>query len=188
MDLKEYQARLEKLAVAAQNTAAESVIVPAANGLLASIKVRITAEGKNSAGATIGQYSTKEMYATREQFIKKGSFQPRGKVNKGTFKNGNTRQSMYLPAGYKELRDIQGRPTDKMNYNYSGDTMASYQMQAKPDRVLLGLTQERAANIRKGLEAKRGKAFYATADELAEYNKEVTEQSALMTTAILKGA
>ncbi len=190
MDLKEYQARLERLTIAAQNKAAESIIVPAAGFLLASIKNRIMIEGKNSAGASIGVYSTKEMYATPEQFIKKqkGIFQPQGKTGKGPFKNGNIRRSMFLPQGYKQLRAIQGRPVDVMNYNYTGDTMLAYEMEPKADRVLLGLTNERAKRIRQGLEAKRGKAFYATADEMAEYDKEVREQSALMTTKILSGA
>lgn len=185
MDLVEYQARLSRLAQEAKEASAQLVIVPAANKLLATIKNRIAVEGKDSSGGSIGQYSTKAAYFTKEQFVKKSAFRGQGKAGK---KKGVTNKSMYIPDGYKGLRDIQGRPTDKMNYDYSGDTLAAYQMEANNKEVLLGLINQRAADIRKHLEQKRGKAFTATSEEIADYDKEVAEEFRLLTLKIFNAA
>ena len=92
---------------------------------------------------------------------------------------------MYLPQGYKQLRDIQGRPTGKMNFTYSGDLLASYVMQKTAKSVLLGLNSEEQAKKRLGLQKRFGKVFYAQKEEIAEYSKEVTEQAKKLTLSIL---
>src|SRR5690606_9970780 len=137
----------------------ERITVTRAGELLATIKNRITRDGKNSSGQQIGHYSTKPMYATAEQFDKKSSFKPGGKAQQKTlvFSVSNRKKkkvnvksdfrpysSMYLPGGYKELRNIQGKPVDKVNLLYRGDLVPNgYQMQAVQNAVLLGLISER---------------------------------------------
>ena len=179
MTSAEYIEKLKALRDAAVAKGVAAVIVPNANELLANTKNRIMVEGKNSAGGNIGSYSTKKMYAGKEQFVKTGSFKAGPRPGAKT---------MRLDGGYKQLRAIQGRPVDKMNYNYSGDTMLAYQMQALKDVVLLGLTNERASKIRQGLEAKRGKAFYPTKAEITEYEKNVAADVITLQLKILKGA
>lgn len=191
MTPQEYRTKLLSLRDAAVSKAVEFILVPNANELLANIKNRIMVDGKNTAGAEIGQYSTKPMYATKEQFVKKSSFKPLGQrgfkgerivpgAKKGEFKVKKTPpKSMYLEQGYKQLRSIQGRPVDKMNYNYTGDTMLGYQLAAVNNTVLLGMVNEQSSKVRKGLEAKRGKAFYPGSEELAQFKKNIatdTEQ------------
>lgn len=181
MTSAEYIEKLKELLDAAVAKGVAAVIVPNANEFLGSTKNRIMLEGKNSEGQNIGTYSTKRMYAEKEQFVK-------GKTT--LFKAGPRpgAKTMRLDGGYKQLRAIQGRPVDKMNYNYTGDTMLAYQMEVLKDAVLLGLTNERASKIRQGLEAKRGKAFYPTKAEITEYEKNVAADVITLQLKILKGA
>lgn len=182
MTIYEYRERLVRLKEAANQKAAEKIIVPAANRLLGTIRNRIQVEGENSNGQQIGQYSQKPMYAGREEFVKKGAFKPVGKSGK---KKAPPNKTMYLPGGYKQLRDIQGRPTGKKNYTYTGDLMASYIMQKTAKGVLLGLNSELQAKKRQGLQKQDGKVFYAQKEEIDNYNKEVSEQANLLTKEIL---
>lgn len=176
MTPQEYLERLKKLRDQSVEKMVDQVIFPNGNELLANIKNRIVRDKKNSSGGSIGQYSIKPMYATVNQFDKKGAFKPVGK-------RGKTRKSMYLPSGYKQLREIQGKPTDAVNLNYTGSTVLSYQSQLKGKEVLLGLTNEESAKIRQGLENGTrgrkgyGKVFYATQQEMAEYKKNVAEDT-----------
>lgn len=177
MTAEQYRDKLIALRDAAVQKTLDAVIIPAANEYLAETINRIAVEGKNSEGQNIGSYSTKKMYAGKDQFVKKGSFKPGPKPGAKTQR---------LDGGYKELRDIQGRPTDKMNYLYTGDTLLAYQMQVKDKFVLLGFINERASKIRKGLEGKRGRAFYPTAEETANYTKNVVSDLKTMQSTILK--
>ena len=83
--------------------------------LEAEWKDRIFGRGEMSDGSKIGDYSTKPSYFTKDSFIRANAFKPQGKKNKGNFKNGEQRKSMYLPGGYSEFRDIQGRENEFVN-------------------------------------------------------------------------
>lgn len=174
MTMPEYISKMQELAA----ISAEAAIIPAANEMLAEIKNRIVIDGKGSSGNQIGQYSTKAAYFSQQQFDKKGAFKPRGKVRTNT-------KTMYLPAGYKELRDIQGKPTDNIKVNYTGSTMAAYQQAAVEGGVVQGLTTERAKDIREGQERKRGNIFAPTKDELDIFNKNVAKEIAGLQIKIL---
>lgn len=186
MLLTEYQDNLRKLADVTTQRALDSVVVPAANELLAKIKARISQAGKNSKDQSIGQYSTKPAYFNKEQFIQRSKFRNVGKTGKAT------KSTMYIPTGYKGLRDLQGRETSKKNFEYSGETLRAYQMQDTGRDVLLGLVTEKAAKIREGLEngtrrsVAHGKVFYATQKEIDDYNDTVVEESKELTLTILK--
>lgn len=137
-------------------------------------KSAFTPQGKNR------NYNVRTNKKTGEQsiYLDKQSKQKKVTV---TDKNGNksvksaNRQTMYLPTGYKQLRDIQGRPTDTINENYTGDTMLSFQLQAVQNGVVIGMVNERAAKIRKGQEKRFGKIFSPTKEELENYAKRVGE-------------
>lgn len=181
MTLYEYQRRLNELARAATDKIYATAVVPAGLTLLATIKNRIRRDGKNSNNQDIGKYSTKPIYAAKSQFVKAAAFRAGGKKRKDS-------KTMYLPAGYKQLRDIQGMTTSVMNYDYSGSTMADYQHQSTGTALLLGLISKRSSDIRRGLEKKRGRAFYATSQEMTSYNEDVVEIVEDLTVKILKDA
>lgn len=204
MDLREYQLRLQNLAIEAKNKAVQSVIVPAANKLLAKKKNTIQKRGEKTDGGKIGDYSTRPAYFTADQFDKGSAFKPVGKggfkgkkivsdnsfrVVKRKLKNGNVEQrlvsnnrfvikktdvkSMYLPNGYKQLRQIQGKGIEFIDETYTGSTMASYILEPIDNGAVIGFDNEKASIIRKAQEKRFGKIFYAQNSEMEAYNKEV---------------
>lgn len=172
--------------------------------LLANIKNRIAQDGKNSNNQQIGQYSTKPMYATEDMFDKKSAFKPSTKNSGevltfyiGTKKkkrvsvNQNFRQtkSMYLESGYKELRDIQGKPTQFVNLVYRSDMMASYQMLRDGDNaVVIGFRSETESIKRKALEKKYNQTIFSgSQQELAQASEGFTERFNELSIKFLKG-
>jgi len=158
-----------------------SAYLPAVNELLAEVKNRISRDGKNTAGGKTGDYSSKPMYASKKQFVRTGSFKPIGKTGR------KTKSTMYLAAGYKQLRQIQGRDTSAVNETYSGATMASYQISVHETDIVTGMTDKRAAAIRAGQEKKFGKIFAAGQAELTAYAVNVAEIQAELITKIMAG-
>jgi hypothetical protein len=105
----------------------------------------------------------------------------------GVKPNFQLRKSMYLESGYEQLRRIQGMETGKINFQYRGDLLASYQMYKDGQRVLLGLDSVLQAKKREGLEKKFGKTFPATAAEKAEYIASVNYSLTRLTRDTIEG-
>lgn len=176
--MQDYQQRLRQLST----IAVESVAVPLANEMLAEVKNRIVLDGKGSNNAPIGQYSTKSAYFGREAFDKQGAFKPQGKF--GARKDAKT---MYIPTGYKGLRDVQGKPSDKINENYTGSTLAAYQQAQGEGFIVQGFTTQKSSLIRHGQELKRGDIFKPTKEELTTYNTGFSKGIQDLQVKILKG-
>lgn len=186
--LRQYTERILQLPGRIAQDLPSTVIVPAANELLARIKNRIVLEGQDSNGNKIGTYSTKPAYYSREQFDRRSSFSARGKNSRNDFSNGRQRKTMYMPSGYKQLRDLQGKPNDKMYLDYSGSTMLAYQQSLNEKEVLQGMTTKLASDIRQGHEGRLSKPIYrATKSELEQYNKNVAIGLAELNVKILSG-
>lgn len=180
MDLQQYSQKLGQYADILSKGVVQSIIVPAANELLATTKNRIIKQGKATDNSSIGNYSNKAAYFSQKTFVNKGAFKPQGKVRSGT-------KSMYLPQGYAQFRSIQGRETGFINLNLSGDSMNRYQLSAQDKAVIFGMTTKKASDIRKGQEKKRGKNIYAsTKQELDAYNKNVAGELAELATQIFR--
>ncbi len=181
MTPREHLERTRLLIEKLKDKARANIFVPATTRLLGEVKNRIQLDGENTSGGQIGQYSTEPMYATREQFDRGSSFKPQGKkqvVNNGqrTKKTkGPDRKSMYLPGGYKELRNIQGKPIDKVNLTYRGDLMNSYQQTVKENEIVQGLVSEKESLKRQGLEKKYGSVLKPQKEEIQRYQKAVIE-------------
>ena len=82
---------------------------------------------------------------------------------------------MFLPAGYKEFRSIQGRPTEKINETLSGDTILAYQQQVNQNEILQGFTTTKSSNIRKGQEKRFGSIFKPSQQEVNFYKENVNK-------------
>lgn len=230
MTPEEYNEHLTNLYGLVSGDLSADTIGVAAPELLDSIKERILKEGKNSNDGSIGQYSTKPLYASKNSFIRKGAFSPQGK-NTGSngiigerlvptqlFNQGKPlkysgkflkavlkdskrkykrytivkadltkRTSMYLPEGYKELRDIQSLRTDFVNLSYRGDLLQDYQMAKDAQAYLLGFTNEQQVKKREGLEAKYGHVFKATTGEKDNYINRVNSLLNRLTVNTLEG-
>lgn len=177
MTLEQYSELIAKLPEKVKELVGERIVLPAANQMLGSIINRNIRDGKNSDGTVRPNYSTTPGYYSRSQFIQGGAFKPQGKSGNTVKKNGAPNKSMYLPSGYKQLREIQGRDTKVKNYEYTGDTIQAFGNAASENAVLMGFRTERASKIRKGLEAKNGPAFKPTEEEKAAYIKSVQQST-----------
>jgi hypothetical protein len=197
MTPQEHLSKMKELLDKSTQNVVRQVMVPAANEMLAEIKNRIQIDGKNSVGSKIGlgMYSTKPIYASKKSFVSKGGFAPQGKnreykasTSKKTGeqtlkltavskKNGDkARKTMYLPGGYKQFREIQGRPVNVINETLSGDTMLAYQQQVRDKDILQGFTTVKSSKIRQGQEKRFGQVFRPSQDELKEFTENITKE------------
>lgn len=179
MTLNEYHNALLNLVTETKEQVSEAIMIPSVNELLGTTKNRIFVDGKKADGSKIGDYSTKEMYATKEQFVKTSSFKNQGKTGKPT------KSSMYLQNGYKQLRQIQGRRTDTMNMNYSEQVLLDYQMTVRNNEIVLGMVTERSSKIRNGQQEKRGDIWHSSQQEISDFEKNVTENTKVFQLKIL---
>lgn len=156
------------------------LIYPVATVVHDAVVNRIFEVGINGNDAQIGKYSTEPSYYTREQFNKKGAFKPRGKnSNKRKKENSEDRTSMYLPQGYKELRQIQGYESNFVNLSYSRDLRKDFSTKLSINNGVVVARVNRAINADKiqWLTAKYGaKTFQHTDDEKEFYAEEVAKK------------
>lgn len=167
MELGQYIDVLNALPEQVALQAAEAVIVPAAGVMVAAIINRNVNEGLNTDGSKRKPYSTRPMYAGASKFVRKSSFAGEGK------NGGKPRKTKYLANGYKQLREIQGLRTDVKNYEYTGDTLLAFGLEARQNEVVIGFRNQRAATIRRALEKREGVAFAPSASEVQAYSEEV---------------
>lgn len=133
--------------------------------IMAEQKNRIFHEGKNSAMGNIGTYSTKAGYYGPKAFIRKASFKPKGKVKSGDFENGEKRKTMFLAGGYSELRKIQARKVDKVNFKYSGSLEAGLAILQQGSEIIYGQSSQFEALKMEGLEDQFGVVFQLSENE-----------------------
>lgn len=177
MDQKEFERELDKR-IKQLNTA--KLIYPVATAIHDNMINRIFDSGIDGADSQIGQYSTTPAYFTRGQFNKGGAFKPRGKESKKRkFKNGKDRTSMYLPEGYKELKQIQGYQSKFVNAQYTGDLRKdlSTKLTLSNGRVIWivsrALNQEKVGWL---IEKYGAKTFEHTPEEIEFFKEEVTKK------------
>lgn len=152
--------RLESLAKHLDSVMPDAIAVQSMNEVMSEHKDRIFGKGIATDGSDIGDYSTTPGYYTKKEFIREAAFKPQGKKNKGPFKNGNERKSMFLTNGYSEFRGIQGRRNDKKNYKFSGDLERSLNVVKIGDVVFYGTTNQGASDKYNGLTEQDGKDVF----------------------------
>lgn len=193
---QEFSDRMRDLYGLLSGDLAKSALENPANKLYADIRKRVFTGGKNSNDQAIGQYSTTPFYANRAMFVKPSAFVPQGKrgfvgdvlVPKSSFKkgtkpqknrvykeyvmtkkDGTLRKTMYLPQGYKQLREIQALRTDTIDLQYRKDLIKSFQIGREGQAYLIGFTEIRESQKRLQLENRFGPIFYATDKEKKTY-------------------
>lgn len=198
MTLEEFAKSIQELKKKTEDKTLVLALFVPANKMLANIKNRIVRRGENTSGSKIGNYSTKPMYATREQFDKRSAFKPgikasvssyrstnlkvtvkkdgslkakKGKTNYETIKKEKMK-TMYLAEGYKELRGIQGKETAFVNLEYRGNLMLSYQQMQSGDTIIQGLISEKEQKKREGLEKRFGSKILSPQESEIEQLKQ----------------
>jgi hypothetical protein len=177
MTVKEYADRLNELYTFVGGDITDLVILSPATKMLREIKRRVVQDGANTSLEQIGNYSTKPISVTKEQFINKGVFNPtdivsstiKYKVGGKTRKRTVQKKTMFLRNGYKELRDIQGLQTAFIDLKYSGKMVRAFQLAKGENAVLMGITTQRSAKIYKDLVRRFGQFYQPTAAEQKEY-------------------
>ena len=136
------------------------------------IKERIFEEHLDVNGTKLGQYSTTPILIGAKSFINKGNantFFNAQKKKKGESKwrTIGDKHLYILEGGYKELRAIQGRPTNEINLQYTGELLLNgMQVVISPDNYQIRFKNELSKNKGRGFERKRGKKVcYASAKE-----------------------
>jgi hypothetical protein len=120
------------------------------------VSKRIFEDGLDCNDDVIAQgYSTKPITVKKEMFIKSSAF--------------NGKKTMKLNYGYKELRDIQGLPTNLVNLDYSGDLKNSLRIARSKRAIVIGINERNNIEKAKKLELKyKTRIFAFSQNEIKE--------------------
>lgn len=173
-----------------------------ANGFYTENQRRVNNEGKDVKGALIGKgkYSTKPSLATKNQFTKKSEFHPTvlasgvsysssvktKKVKAKKFEQGDrwlwikfkkakkAVPVMLLEDGYKQLRQIQGKPVDHVNLQYTGTLKTKFIIQNQNNKYLIGFDGDYGKKVSGYLEDKYNQKIWGISKEGEQLAKDIT--------------
>ncbi|HWB62330.1 MAG TPA: hypothetical protein VG603_02385 [Chitinophagales bacterium] len=138
------------------------LIMPIASAIHAKMLKRIFTDGKKASGS-IGVYSTNPTYESKKAFKNKSPFKAVGKTGKTKFKDGQPHKSMYLPFGYKQLKDIQGYESKFVNLVYTSDLRNDFASGIMTDgpAVVVGIKRKLNQDKIQWLKEKYGSDLFA---------------------------
>lgn len=181
MAFEQLSERLNEIAKKLDEAVPEVALVQSFVELQGDFLQRVFVDGTATDGSKIGQYSTKEEYFSKSQFVKTGAFKPIGKNGDTKFKTvTRPRKSMYLKQGYKEFRDIQGRPTNTVNLDLSGSLKRAYRVFKFGDSVLFGQNDEFEHKKIEGLTDRFGEWQGLTQEEIDRLKESIPEQISII--------
>lgn len=129
------------------------VLALPAQTMLESIKTRVFEHGTTTDGQLMEAYSTKPASFQRSDFDNKSSFTAgRGK-------------SMFLPQGYRQLREIQGKQVNFINLDYTGKMKDALQIKSTKNTVTILFTTRRSGGLAAQHEKRFGPVFSASEQE-----------------------
>lgn len=172
MTQQEFQ---KKLADKLSSLNANAILFEVVGIAHADMSDRLFDNGVMGNGAKIGKYSTKPMYANRAAFKNTGPFKPQGKTDKKpVFKNKQPRKSMYLPQGYKQLRQLQGYENSFVNLTYSADLRRDFDTHLTVDKDAVVVKLTRGINQLKaeGLTNKYGATLFRHTKQEVDFIKD----------------
>lgn len=128
-----------------------------AQAMLEGIKDRVFGHGATTDGQLMEAYSTKPTSFQRSDFDDKGAFT----AGKG--------KSMFLPQGYRQLRQIQGKEVGYINLDYTGKMKNDLKTQSSGNAVKILFSTKRSAGLRVLHERRFGDVFPASTNEREVY-------------------
>lgn len=176
MNLEDYAEKIDNLIRTLPEVLQDEAIASAGRGLVRRMKDRIFNQGLDRENRIIGEdYSTKPIYVPKERFARPSAFRPQGKNAKGKKReDGTERKTMYLPGGYKELKQVQGLVYDRINLVYKGDLRRAFISEFREGVLYIGFNSELQAKKREWIEAMFGKVIFTASDEeMLEYRAAV---------------
>lgn len=186
MAFTDLSARLQEIADNLDSQAVDVAVVQSMGELQANYIQRVFVQGLDSNNSELGNYSEKPNYFSKEQFVRKSAFKPQGQkgfkgerikeVSPGQFKVVKSEvKTMYLKQGYKELRQIQARPTDKVNLDYSGSLKNAYRVFKFGSSVVFGQNDTFEHKKIEGLTDKFGEFQTLTPQEVEQLKNSLEE-------------
>ena len=171
-------------------------------------KERVFDRGEKKDGSKIGEYSDTPSYYSESQFIRKSAFKAQGKDDVGfddkgkkkkrlsfniidsySGKNkqiayvkstGLNRTSMFLPGGYSEFRDIQGRETKYINLKLTGSEERAFRVYKFGNEVVFGNADEMENKKIEGQEDRFDEVFGPNESEQQFLNERILHQSIIV--------
>lgn len=129
------------------------VLALLAQTMIQSIKTRVFEHGTTTDGQLMEAYSTKPASYLRSDFDNKSAFTAgRGK-------------SMFLPQGYRQLRQIQGKQVSFINLDYTGKMKDALKTQTSGNTVKVLFSTKRAKGLAAQHELRFGPIFSASEQE-----------------------
>lgn len=122
--------------------------------------------------------------------LRRGVIKPTNRVikNFSVVKSDNKpRKTMYLPQGYKELRDIQALRTDVVDFKYRGELKKDFAIAQDGQAFLIGFKTKPQSDKRFALERQFGPVFYATPKERTKYLQAAAFNLNRLTVGALEG-
>ena len=173
--------KLQEIADRLDAQAVDVAVVQSMTELQADFIQRVFVDGKDSDGQLLGTYSEKPNYFSKEKFVRKSAFKAQGKNGDTAFKVvTRQRKTMYLPQGYKQLREVQARPTDHVNLDYSGSLKNAYRVFKFGSEVLLGQNDRVEHEKIQGLTERFSEFQSLTDEEKKRYAEYLGEQVKLI--------
>ena len=174
--------RLQILSEVVNNdNTARRISQAAAFQVIAEYKQRIFFNGLDSSGSAIGQYSVNPFYINPLSLttVSSGGIKPEGKKGQTVFKNGNPHKTKYLADGYKELRNLTGRNSDKVDLNFSGSLFQSIKIVEKGLESVVTYTNSDLAEIMEGNETRFSKEISTVSNEERELGETASRNELL---------
>lgn len=153
----EIQRRIRELA---ENISTRGMEVASQSFLAVYLDNRFV-KGEASDGGKIGAYSTTPIYAGSKQYVNKGALKPKGKYGDTKHKNGKPYKTAYLPSGYKELKQVQGKQNSFVNLDYSNSLFKAVQLYKDGDSTVIAIASEKESKKFRGNEKHFGKSIGA---------------------------
>jgi hypothetical protein len=174
--------RLEILAqVVNDENTARRISQAAAIQVIAEYTQRIFYNGLDSTGNPIGQYSVNPFYINPLTLttVAADGVIPEGKNGQKVFKNGKPHKTKYLTKGYKELRQLTDRQSDKVDLNFSGSLFQSIKVTENASVSAITYTNDEMANIMEFQEERFAKDISTVSNEEREMG-EIAAQNELL--------
>lgn len=165
MDYPEYNKRVDGVIKDLQAGAHAEVMVKLAISALTLIKERVQETGVNAKGQKYKPYSTKPMLIGSKSFLQKAAaqsvFGSKEKRKNLEWRKVKGHSLAILPGGYKQLRELQGRQTDHVDFSVTNSMWNDINVISKStDHVkgvaIIGAKQDKEKKKLEGNTKRRG--------------------------------
>lgn len=173
MTIEEY---IEKLRAASREIDLGKPLFLASSSATKEMITRVFVKGQNETGKTFQYNTTTDIYV--DPLTSPGKkFPTKGKTGKDTFSSGNKKGEKHKTGwfeSYKDYRDVIGRPTDKINFDLSGELRSDLSgglRRVNNNEYVLELKRDIDVKKRSGFDDRFNKVFGINKAEEATFQR-----------------